>query len=49
MDMSNNSKTLDYYTMKSKIDGVNKKKKTNILFRDVKVINPKKKTKKERK
>ena len=47
MDMKDNQSTLDYYTMKTKMDGVGKKKKKNILFRDVKVINPKRRAKKK--
>lgn len=42
MDMRDNQATLDYYTMKSKLNGVSKKKKKNILFRDVKVVSTKK-------
>lgn len=43
MDMKDNQATLNYYTMKSKIDGTKKKKKKNILFSNVKVITSKKK------
>lgn len=43
MDMKDNQATLNYYTMKSKIEKTKKKKKKNILFRDVKVVMPKKK------
>ena len=47
MDMMDNQATLNYYTMKSKIDGTKKKKKKSILFSKVKVITKtnKKKTK----
>ena len=38
MEMSSNQSTLDYYMVRSKLKKINKKKKKNILFRDVKVI-----------
>lgn len=38
MDMEDNQSALNYYTVKSKMDGVKKKKKKSILFSDVKVI-----------
>ena len=47
MDVNDSKATLEYYTVKTKMKGMNKKKRKNILFRDVKVINVnKKKTKK---
>ena len=45
MDMKDSSSALDYYTVKSKMQGVNKKKKKNILFRNVKVVMPKRRKK----
>ena len=42
MDVKDNQATLDYYTARSKMKGMNKKKNKNILFRDVKLIMPKK-------
>ena len=48
MDMKDNQATLNYYTMKSKIDKTKKKKKKNILFKNMKLIMPTKK-KKDRK
>ena len=47
MDVKDSQATLEYYTVKSKMKNMNKKKRKNILFRDIKVINiNKKKTKK---
>ena len=43
MDINDSKATLEYYTVKSKMRSMNKKKRKNILFRDVKVINVNKK------
>ncbi len=48
MDVKDNQATLDYYTAKTKIKNMNKKKKKNILFRDVKVVMPKKRKNKNK-
>lgn len=41
MDVSSTEATLNYYTARSKMKKMNKKKKKNILFRDVKIISSK--------
>lgn len=49
MDVKDNQATLDYYTVRTKMKGMNKKKNRNILFKDVKVISPKRKKNKIKK